>query len=64
VVAAAILVPAFAGRPADATLQQAQIDAAVAKAVAHQTAETMAAYEILDKQFKQMYIRTNGIVRQ
>jgi anti-sigma factor RsiW len=64
VVAAAILVHAFMARPGDSALQQAQIDAAVAKAVAHQTAETMAAYEILDKQFKQMYIRTNGIVRQ
>jgi hypothetical protein len=64
VVAAAILVHAFAGRPADAALQQAQIDAAVAKAVARQSAETMAAYEILDKQFKQMYISSNGILRQ
>jgi anti-sigma factor RsiW len=64
VVAAAILVHAFLARPGDAALQQAQIDAAVAKAVARQSADTMAAYEMLDKQFKQMYIATTGIVRQ
>jgi len=68
VVAAAILVRAFAGRPADAELQQAQINAAVAQAVAavetRQSAELRAAYEMYDKQFKQMYIATNGIVRQ
>jgi len=65
VVAAAILVHAFAGAGA---LQQAQIDSAVAKAVAdvemRQRAEMMAAYDIMDKQFKQMYITTNGMVRQ
>ena len=50
VVAAAILVHAFASRPSDVALQQAQIDAAVAKAVAavetRQSAELRAAYEM------------------
>ena len=69
VVAAAILVHAFAGRAfvgpsGGSELQQAQIDAAVAKALVKQQTETMAAYEMLDKQFKQMYISTNGILRQ
>jgi hypothetical protein len=68
VVAAAILVHAFASRPSDVALQQVQIEAAVAKAVAavetRQTAELRAAYEMYDKQFKKMYITTNGIVRQ
>ena len=67
VVAAAILVHAFtnSGGPA---LQQAQIDAAVAKAVAYaeirQRAEMMAAYDMMDKQLKQMYISSTGLVRQ
>src|SRR5260221_5345317 len=64
VVAAAILVHAFAGRTANQELQQAQIDAAVAKAVAKQQTDMVAAYEMLDKQLKKMYITTNGIVRQ
>lgn len=67
VVAAAILVHAF-WNPSNSALQQAQIDAAVAKAVAaseiRQRAETMAAFDMIDKQYKQMYIATTGIVRQ
>jgi len=68
VVAAAILVHAFVARPSGEALQQAQIDAAVSKAVAaaeaRQSAEMLAAYEMYDKQFKRMYISSNGIVRQ
>jgi anti-sigma factor RsiW len=67
VVAAAILVHGF-WNPSNRALQQAQIDAAVAKAVAasetRQRAETMAAFDIIDKQYKQMYIATAGMVRQ
>lgn len=64
VLAAAILVHAFVARPADPALEQARIEAAVAKAVAVQQVEMTAAFEIYEKQFKQMYIQTNGIVRQ
>jgi anti-sigma factor RsiW len=62
--AMAILVHAFMVRPANAEMQQAKIDAAVAKAMAAQQAEMMAAFDIYEKQFKQMFIQTNGIVRQ
>ena len=69
VVAAAILVHAFAGR-GDAVVQ-AQIDAAVTKAVAQvearqarEQAEMVAAYDLMEKRFMQMYVNTSGIVRQ
>ena len=65
VVAAAILVHAFAG-PAGGAPQQAQVDAAVARAVADlevRQMEMMAAYEITQKQMQQMYKTTSGIVR-
>ena len=65
VVAGAILVHAFAGP------SSAQVDVAVARAVAQvearhaeQSAEMLAAYEIVQKQVRQMYITTSGIVRQ
>jgi anti-sigma-K factor RskA len=64
VVAAAILVHAFKESPVNAQLQQAQIDAAVARAVADVEMRQQAAYEIMDKQMKQMYITTAGMVRQ
>ena len=70
VVAAAILVHAYA-RPAGDGLAQAQIDAAVTKAVAQvetrhaqERADMMAAYELMDKRYMQLYVATNGIVRQ
>ena len=62
-VAGAILVHAFV-QPGNSALQQAQIDAAVARAMATQQAEIVATYELMDKQFKQMYKTTAGIVRQ
>lgn len=68
VVAGAILVHAFAGSSATA---QAQIDAAVYKAVAQVEArhakesEQLAAYyDLMDKRVTQMYVNANGIVRQ
>jgi anti-sigma factor RsiW len=73
VVAAAILVHGFA-RPAGAVDQaqiQAQVDRAVTKAVAQveaknqeQMAEVLTGYEILSKQFRQVYLQTTGLVRQ
>jgi anti-sigma factor RsiW len=65
--AACVLAAAIVGHALLAT-STAEVDAAVAKAVldieARQRAEMMAAYEMLDKQFKQMYVTTAGIVRQ
>jgi len=73
VLAVAILMHGFA-RPAGAVDQaqiQAQVDQAVTKAVAEvdarnreQMLEVMSAYEILYKQFRQVYVQTSGIVRQ
>jgi hypothetical protein len=69
VVAAAILVHAFA-HPADAVVQ-AQIDAAVTKAVAQvetrhvqERAEIQAAVDLMEKRNMQMYVAASGIVRQ
>jgi hypothetical protein len=69
VVAAAILVHAFA-RSGDAVVQ-AQIDAAVTKAVAQvearhaqERADMLAATDLMEKYATQMYVRTSGIVRQ
>jgi hypothetical protein len=69
VVAAAILVHAFV-RSGDAVVQ-AQIDAAVTKAVAQvetrhaqERAEMLAASDLMQKYATQMYVATNGIVRQ
>ncbi|HXP88068.1 MAG TPA: zf-HC2 domain-containing protein [Bryobacteraceae bacterium] len=69
VVAAAILVHAFV-RSGDAVVQ-AQIDAAVTKAVAQvetrhaqERAEMLAASELMQKYATQMYVVSNGIVRQ
>ena len=63
VVAAAILFHAVR-QPGNAALQQAQIDAAVARAVSDLQVNQQAAYEMMDKQFKQMYKTTAGMVRQ
>jgi hypothetical protein len=71
VVAAAILVHAFwSARPGD-TMVQAQIDAAVTKAVAQveardarDRADMLAAYDMMEKRFTQMYVASSGIVRQ
>jgi anti-sigma factor RsiW len=67
--AAAILVHGFA-RPSSG-VDQAQMDAAVTKAVEQveakhqeQLAEVVTAYDILNKQFRQVYMQTSGIVRQ
>jgi anti-sigma factor RsiW len=69
VLAAAILVHAFV-RPAGA-VDQAQIDQAVTKAVAQveaknqeQMSYVVSAYEILYKQFQQVYRKTANIVQQ
>ena len=43
---------------------QAQIDAAVTRAVTDIEVRQQAAYEMMNKQFKQMYINTAGLVRQ
>jgi anti-sigma factor RsiW len=73
VVATAILVHGFA-RPAGAVDEariQAQVDQAVTKAVAQveaknqeQMLEVVGAYEMLTKQFRQVYRQTAGIVQQ
>jgi anti-sigma factor RsiW len=76
VIAAAILVHAFVGfaAPSQAVIQS-QVDAAVTTAVAQvevqqaeQTADMAAAYDRLDKQFrqviKQVYFSSTGTVRQ
>jgi hypothetical protein len=69
VVAAAILVHAFV-RSGDAVVQ-AQIDAAVTKAVAQvetrhaqDRAEMLDAAELMEKRSMQMYVAASGIVRQ
>ena len=66
VVAASILVHAFSGNGS-----QAQIDAAVYKAVAtvearhaEETARLAAYTEFVGKQVNQMYVSTNGLIRQ
>jgi anti-sigma factor RsiW len=75
VVAAAILVHAFlvqggAHGSGDAVVQ-AQIDAAVTKAVAQvemrhaqERADMMDAYDLMNKRYMQLYVATSGIVRQ
>jgi anti-sigma factor RsiW len=71
VVAMAILVHAFAhSSPSDAVVQ-AQIDAAVTKAVAQvetrhaqERADMMTAYDLMDKRFTQFYVASTGLVRQ
>lgn len=73
VVAAAILGHGFV-RPAGAVDQariQAEVDQAVTKAVAdaeaknrEQMMEVISAYEILSKQFRQVYRQTAGVVQQ
>jgi anti-sigma factor RsiW len=69
VVAAAILVHAFA-MPAR-SVDQAQIDQAVTKAVAQveakhreQMEEVLTDYDTLSKQFRQVWLQTTGLVRQ
>ena len=62
-------------RPAGAAVSQAQlqadIDAAVTHAVAQvearhaeETANMAASYDFILKQFRQIYVKTSGIVRQ
>jgi anti-sigma factor RsiW len=69
VIAAAVLVQGFV-RPSRG-VDQAQIDAAVTKAVAQveakhqeQMEEVVAAYDFLSKQYRQVYKQTAGVVRQ
>lgn len=73
VIAAAILVHAFVRPPlaVDPAELQARIDQAVAKSVtvveqrhAEQMADVLAAYDLLDKQFKRMYVVNTGMMRQ
>jgi anti-sigma factor RsiW len=62
-VAVAILAHAMMERTT-ATVTQAQIDLAVTRAVTDIEVRQQAAFEMMDKQFKQMYINTAGMVRQ
>ena len=73
VIAAAILVHAFVRpvAPVDPAELQARIDQAVAKSVmvveqrhAQQMSDVLAAYDLLDRQFKQMYVVNTGMLRQ
>jgi len=72
VLAVAILIHGFVwARPVDQAQIQAQVNQAVTKAVAEVDARNQeqmemvkSAHEILDKQFRQVYIQTSGIVRQ
>lgn len=66
VVAIAILVHAFVSMRASSNveIQKAQIDAAVAKAVADVEIRNANAYDIIQKQFQQIYKQTSGIVQQ
>ena len=71
VVAVAILVHGFARPAADNKAIQAQVNAAVTQAVAQvearqvqQTEEMMNAYDLLSKQFRQVYKQTSGLVLQ
>ncbi len=71
VVAAAILVHAFAGHPASDAQIQARVDSAVTKAVAdvearhnEQMTRVVEAYGVLQKEFNQVYMRSVGLVRE
>jgi hypothetical protein len=71
ILAAAILVHAFARPPLDQQALQQKIDTAVNKAVAdtedrhtQQLREVLASYEMLEKQNKLMYIQTTGVSHQ
>ena len=70
-IAAAILVHAFARPGADPAAIEAQVNTAVTKAVAtiearheQETAEMNAAYTLLNKQFLQVYRQTSGLALQ
>jgi hypothetical protein len=73
VIAAAILVHAFV-RPSpgiDRVELQTRIDQAVNKAVvvveqrhAEQMSDVLAGYDLLDKQFKRVYVKNTGMMRQ
>src|SRR6185436_13369297 len=67
-IAAAILVHAFARPGADPAAIEAQVNSAVTKAVAviearheQEAAEMIAAYDLLNKQFRQVYRQTSGL---
>ena len=71
VIAAAILVHAFARPGADPAAIEAQVNSAVTKAVAviearheQEAAESQAAYMLLNKQFLQVYRQTSGLALQ
>jgi anti-sigma factor RsiW len=71
VIAAAIAVHGFATAGPGPKAIQAQVNAAVAQAVAQvearqvqQTEEMMNAYDLLSKQFRQVYKQTSGLVLQ
>jgi anti-sigma factor RsiW len=71
VLAAAILVHGFVRPSAAGSVDQAQIDAAVTKAVAQaeakhqeQMEQVVAAYDVLRKQFLQAYVQNSSLVRQ
>lgn len=68
VIAAAILVHAFAHSPANGAQIQAEVNAAVAKAVvqveAQQAEQTTDILDRYGRQFTQMYVRTTGLERQ
>ena len=71
VIAAAILVHAFARPGSDPAAIEAQVNSAVTKAVAtlearheQEAAEMIAAYDLLNKQFRQVYKQTSGVSLQ
>jgi anti-sigma factor RsiW len=70
-IAAAILVHAFARPAADPAAIEAQVNSAVTKAVSviearheQEVAEMNAAYSLLNKQFMQVYRQTSGLALQ
>ncbi len=71
VLAAAILVHGFVRPASSGSVDQAQIDAAVTKAVAQvevkhqqQMDQVVDAYDILSRQLRQVFVQTSGLVRQ
>jgi anti-sigma factor RsiW len=71
VIAAAILVHGFVRTGGDSSAIEAQVNTAVTKAVAQlearheqDTAAMVAAYDLLNKQFRQVYKQTSGVSLQ
>ena len=71
VIAVAILVHAFVRTGGDSSAIQAQVNTAVTKAVAQvearheqEVAEMVGAYDLLNKQFRQVYRQISGVSLQ